>query len=60
MNFEKSLLRLQEIIKLLESGEISLSESLDLYKEAVSISVDCKNELEKAKLQVEIIDNNNG
>lgn len=58
MNFEKSIDRLQEIIKILESGNTTLDESLDLYKEAVSLSVDCKKELENAKLQVDIIDDN--
>lgn len=56
MTYEKSLERLNEIIRLLENGEASLSESLDLYKEAVTLSVDCKKELEEAKLKVEIID----
>lgn len=58
MTFEKSLDRLQEIIKILESGEIELSQSLDLYKEAVELSVDCKKQLEKAKIEVEIIEKN--
>lgn len=58
MTFEKSLDRLQEIIKILESGEVELSQSLDLYKEAVELSVDCKKQLEKAKLEVEIIEKN--
>lgn len=56
MTFEQSLSRLQEIVKLLESGETSLSDSLDLYKEAVELSVSCKKELEEAKLQVKIIE----
>ncbi len=58
MTFEKSLDRLQEIIKILEGGEVELSQSLDLYKEAVELSVDCKKQLEKAKLEVEIIEKN--
>lgn len=56
MTFEQSLLRLQEIVKLLESGETTLSDSLDLYKEAAELSVNCKKELEEAKLQVKIIE----
>ena len=56
MTFEQSLSRLQEIVKLLESGETYLSDSLDLYKEAVELSVSCKKELEDAKLQVKIIE----
>lgn len=58
MTFEKSLERLQEIIKILEDGKVELSQSLDLYKEAVQLSVECKKELEKAKLEVEIIEKN--
>lgn len=58
MTFENSLERLKQIIKLLESGNVSLSESLDLYKEAVEISVKCKKELEQAKLEIEVIDRN--
>lgn len=58
MTFEKSLERLQKIIKILEDGKVELSQSLDLYKEAVQLSVECKKELEKAKLEVEIIEKN--
>lgn len=59
MNFEKSLERLREIINILEKGDATLSQSLDLYKEAVELSVSCKKELEDAKLQIEIIENIN-
>lgn len=57
MNFEKSIERLREIINILEKGDATLSQSLDLYKEAVELSVSCKKELEDAKLQIEIIEN---
>lgn len=57
MTFEKSLERINEIIAVLEKGEAPLAEALDLYKEAVSLSADCKKELEEAKLQVEVIEN---
>ncbi|MBE6837270.1 MAG: exodeoxyribonuclease VII small subunit [Ruminococcus sp.] len=52
MDFEKSIDRLKEIIDLLENGKTSLSESLELYKEAVELSVNCKQELENARTQV--------
>ena len=52
MDFEKSIDRLKEIIDLLENGKTSLSESLELYKEAVELSVNCKQELENARIQV--------
>jgi len=52
MDFEKSIDRLKEIIDLLENGKTSLSESLELYKKAVELSVNCKQELENARTQV--------
>lgn len=61
MTFESSMKRLDEIVKALESGKLSLDESLDLYKEGIELSVDCKKTLENAKLQVKTIsseDNN--
>ena len=61
MTFESSMKRLDEIVKALESRKLSLDESLDLYKEGIELSVDCKKTLENAKLQVKTIsseDNN--
>ena len=55
MTFESSMKRLDEIVKALESGKLSLDESLDLYKEGIELSVDCKKTLENAKLQVKTI-----
>ena len=59
MTFEQSLQRLQEIVALLEKGEVSLAESLELYKEATNLSVECKKQLEEAKLQIKVIEDNN-
>ncbi|NLZ47007.1 MAG: exodeoxyribonuclease VII small subunit [Clostridiales bacterium] len=56
MTFEKTMDRLKEIISTLEAGNTTLDESLELYKEAISLSIDCKKEIQNAKLQVEIID----
>ena len=52
MSFEKDLSRLKEIVKKLEGSELSLEQSLDLYKEGVELSVKCKKTLEEAKLTV--------
>lgn len=52
MSFEKDLSRLNEIVKKLEESELSLEQSLDLYKEGVELSVKCKKTLEEAKLTV--------
>lgn len=55
MTFESSMKRLDEIVKALEGDSLSLDEALDLYKEGVELSVDCKKSLENAKLQVKTL-----
>ncbi len=59
INFENRLARLNEIVKLLEQGEISLAESVTLYKEGLELSTKCKEELEKARHEVKILQNGN-
>ena len=59
MTFEDSMKRLDEIVKALEGDNLSLEESLDLYKEGVELSVECKKSLENAKLQVKTLAMNN-
>ena len=55
MKFESSMKRLNEIVEALERENLSLDEALDLYKEGVELSVDCKKSLESAKLQVKTL-----
>ena len=52
MSFESDMSRLNEIVKKLESDELSLEESRTLYKEGADLSVRCKKTLEEAKLTV--------
>lgn len=52
MDFEKSLQRLEEILKKLEEGNLTLEESIELYQEGTTISVKCKQELETAKQKI--------
>ena len=59
MSFEKDLSRLNEIVKQLEGSELSLEQSLDLYKEGVELSVKCKKSLEQAKLTVKNMNEDN-
>lgn len=59
MSFEKDMSRLNEIVKQLEGSELSLEQSLDLYKEGVELSVKCKKSLEQAKLTVKNMNEDN-
>ena len=43
-NFENAMLRLREIVKALEEGQVTLDESMKLYEEGVSL-VRCANKL---------------
>src|SRR5262250_2828476 len=53
--FEKSLTRLEEVVKRLESVELSLDEAMKLFEEGVKLSRDCQKQLEEAEGRVEIL-----
>lgn len=53
VNFENSMKRLDEIVQKLESGKLSLEESIAFYKEGSALAESCKNALDAAKLSVE-------
>lgn len=56
MDFEKNLSELEKIVRALENGDLSLDESLNLYKKGVLLAKDCKGALDNAKLEIEKID----
>ena len=53
MTFEKSMGRLEEIVKLMDTNDLSLEESLKLYEEGTLIVANCQKELESAQLKIE-------
>ncbi len=57
LSFENKMDRLQEIVSLLEQGKVSLADSVKLYKEGLDLTTKCKEELEKAKHEVKILQN---
>ena len=54
-DFEKSLLRLEEVVKKLESADLSLDEAMKLFEEGVKLSRECQKQLEEAEGRVEIL-----
>lgn len=52
MTFEASMARLDEIVKALESGEVSLEESIKLFEEGTKLSASCSELLTTAELKV--------
>ena len=53
IKFEEALEKLAEINQKLESDEISLEESVNLFKEGLELSKLCQKKLEEAKLEIE-------
>lgn len=45
LTFEKAMKRLEEITNLLESGTVTLDDSLKLFEEGIKLSKYCENEL---------------
>jgi exodeoxyribonuclease VII small subunit len=54
-DFEKSLTRLEEVVKRLESADLSLDEAMKLFEEGVKLSRECQKQLEEAEGRVEIL-----
>ena len=53
MSYEDSLKRLEEIVQRLESGQLSLDESLHLFEEGTRLTKVCQQRLTEAELRIE-------
>ena len=53
--FEESLKKLEEIIDQLESGEIDLEQSVELYEKGMVLKNNCEEKLKKVDLQIKKI-----
>jgi exodeoxyribonuclease VII small subunit len=54
-SFEDSLKRLEEIVDILEKGDIPLEESLKLFEEGLKLSKKCNEKLNKVEEKVKVI-----
>ena len=52
MTYEEALKRLEEIAAQLDSGSLSLEESLKLFEEGTKLTTFCNSCLENAKLKI--------
>ena len=57
-DFEKALQELESLVTRLESGEMSLDESLSEFKRGVELTRHCQTVLDKAQQSVEQLLNN--
>jgi exodeoxyribonuclease VII small subunit len=54
-DFERSLGRLEEVVKRLEGTDLSLDEAMKLFEEGVTLSRECQKQLEEAEGRIEIL-----
>jgi exodeoxyribonuclease VII small subunit len=54
-DFEKSLARLEAVVRQLESPQLSLDDAMKLFEEGVALSSECQKQLEEAEGRVEIL-----
>ena len=60
LSFESAIVRLEEIVKLLEKGNSSLDESLKLYEEGISLVRYRNTALDTAENKIKILSADNG
>lgn len=56
-SFEEQIVKLEETVRKLERGDISLDESLALFEEGVKLTKDCQEQLNKSEKKVKILIN---
>jgi exodeoxyribonuclease VII small subunit len=54
-SFEEALENLEQIVKRLESGDLSLEDALTLFEEGVALTRVCSQRLEAAEKKIEIL-----
>ena len=55
MNFEEAIMKLETEVKRLESGNMTLDESIDAFEEAIKLVKICNERLENAERRVRIL-----
>jgi len=55
MSFEQALKSLEEIVRRLESGDVPLEESIDLYERGEQLRKHCQARLDAAQARIEKI-----
>ncbi|MBQ6702531.1 MAG: exodeoxyribonuclease VII small subunit [Clostridia bacterium] len=58
ITFEQALARLEEIVRLLESGSAPLDKSLELFEEGVKLVKMCNSQLDNVEQRIKILSKN--
>lgn len=55
MKFEEALAALEDIVRNLENGEVSLEQSIDIYTKGTQLKAHCEDKLQDATARIEKI-----
>lgn len=55
IQFEKSLLELDDIVKKLEQGDLTLEDALKYYEQGIHLARKCQSDLTQAEQKIEIL-----
>ncbi len=55
LTFEEAMARLEEIVRLLESGELNLDETVMLYEEGQRLRQFCEQKLNEAEKRIKMV-----
>ena len=55
LTFEENLKKLENIVESLESGEIDLEKSVELYEKGMMLKNNCEEKLKKVEIQIKKI-----
>jgi len=55
MTFEKAMKKLEEIVQELETGELTLEESLKKFQEGVTLSKFCSSKLDETENKITLL-----
>ena len=55
LTFEQSLKELENIVDLLESGDVDLEKSVELYEKGMTLKNNCETKLKKVEFQIKKI-----
>lgn len=53
MNFEKALARLEQIVELMESGEVELDKMIEMFEEGQRLTKACSDKLDEVEKRIE-------
>ena len=55
VDFEQQLASLEDLVESLESGELSLEDSLKSFEQGIKVARDCQTALKSAEQKVEVL-----